>query len=121
MDQFLLDNLNFPPDYYDGALLWDTLPFLTPQLLQVTVDRLHDSLRPGANLLAFFPADERARQAPLYQYRIQDHRMLMITPRGFRPRAQSLNSRGLEKLFHRFQSVKFFLTRDNLREIIVRR
>jgi hypothetical protein len=28
------------------------------------------------------------------------------------------NNRGLEKLFGRFESVKFFLTRDRLREII---
>ena len=27
----------------------------------------------------------------------------------------------IEKLFQRFHSVKFFLTRDNLREVIIRR
>jgi hypothetical protein len=31
------------------------------------------------------------------------------------------NNRSLEKLFGKFESVKFFLTRDNLREVIVRR
>jgi hypothetical protein len=44
----------------------------------------------------------------------------MLTPRGSRKRAQFFNNRGLEKLFQD-QTVKFFLTRDNLREIIVRR
>jgi hypothetical protein len=34
---------------------------------------------------------------------------------------QRFNNRGVEKLFQRFQSVKFFLARDNLREVVVRR
>jgi lysyl-tRNA synthetase class 2 len=36
-------------------------------------------------------------------------------------RLQIFNNRSLEKLFQDFQSVKFFLTRDRLREVIVRR
>ena len=34
---------------------------------------------------------------------------------------QLFNNRGVEKLFQRFHSVKFFLARDHLREVIVRR
>jgi hypothetical protein len=34
--------------------------------------------------------------------------------------AQLFNNRSLEKLFHRFESVKFFLTREQLREVIVK-
>jgi len=44
-----------------------------------------------------------------------------LTPRGPRARAQYFNNRSLEKLFQKFHSVKFFLTRDSLREVIVRR
>jgi hypothetical protein len=35
--------------------------------------------------------------------------------------SQPFNNRAIEKLFHEFGSVKFFLTRDHLREVIVRR
>jgi hypothetical protein len=121
VDGFLQETLNFPDDEYDGALVWDSLQFLTPHVLQIAVDRLYNTLRRDSYLLAFFHANEKARQIPMYQYRIQDQKTLMLTPRGFRPQAQFFNNRALEKLFHRFQSVKFFLTRDNLREIIVRR
>ena len=120
-DQFVHENLGFPVDSFDGALVWDSLQFLTPHLLQIAVDRLYDSLRPGSYLLAFFHAQERVREVPLYHYRIQDQKMLMLTPRGFRRQAQLFNNRSIEKLFHRYQSVKFFLTRDSLREIIVKR
>ena len=121
VDTFLQEALNFPPDQYDGALVWDCLQFLTPHLLQLTVDRLYDTLRPDSYLLAFFHANDKVKEIPLYQYRIQDQKTLLLAPRGTREQAQFFNNRALEKLFHRFQSVKFFLTRDNLREIIVRR
>jgi hypothetical protein len=119
-EKFLQENLNFPEGNFDGALVWDALQFLSPPLLQATVERLHHILRPGSSLLAFFHADEKADQVPLYSYRIADEKNLLLTPRGSRKRAQFFNNRGLEKLFQG-QTVKFFLTRDNLREIIVRR
>ena len=118
---FLDENLRVEDGQFDGALVWDALQFLSQPLLQVTVDRLYDVLRPNSSLLAFFSADEKADQVPLYRYQICDSKTLTLTPRGQMKRAQYFNNRGLEKLFHKFQSVKFFLTRDNLREIIVRR
>jgi hypothetical protein len=121
LDSFLHESLNFPQDEYDGALVWDALQFLTPHLLQLTVDRLYETLRPDSYLLAFFHANEKTREIPLCHYRIQDQKTLLLSTRGYREQAQFFNNRALEKLFHRYQSVKFFLTRDNLREIIVRR
>jgi hypothetical protein len=101
--------------------VWDTLQFLAPPLLQETVDHLYHVLRPQSALLAFFHADEKASLVPLYHYRILESRTLSLTPRGERKPAQYFNNRSLEKLFQKFQSVKFFLTRDHLREVIVRR
>lgn len=121
LDQFVQENLAFQSDSFDGALIWDSLQFLSPHLLQLTVDRLHETLRPGASLLAFFNADDKTREVPVFHYRIADQRTLILTPRGYRPSGQVFNNRAIEKLFHRFSSVKFFLARDNLREIIVRR
>jgi hypothetical protein len=121
VDEFIAENLGFPADSFDGALVWDALQFLSPHLLQLTVDRLYDTLRPGAYLFAFFNADDKARQIPEYHYRIADQKTLTLTPRGYRTAAQFFNNRAIEKVFHRFDSVKFFLARDHLREIIVKR
>ena len=120
-EQFLSESLNFPPEHFDGVMIWDALQFLNPALLQPMVDKLYEILRPNSLMLAFFHADEKATQFPLYTYRIADQKTLILNPRGMRTRGQFFNNRGLEKLFSRFQSVKFFLTRDSLREIIVRR
>lgn len=121
VDEFLQEFLNFPRDQFDGALAWDALQFLNPHLLHIAVDRIYDTLRPGSYLLAFFHANEKAKEIPLYHYRIHDQKTLLLTPRGLRSQAHFFNNRALERMFHKFQSVKFFLTRDNLREIIVRR
>ena len=118
---FLRESLDFPENSFDGALVWDTLQFLAPPLLQDTVDRLFRILRPHAYLLAFFHAEEKADTIPLYSYRIVESKILSLTPRGQRKPAQYFNNRSLEKLFQKFNSVKFFLTRDHLREVIVRR
>src|SRR5688572_17573301 len=64
VDEFIAENLGFPADNFDGALVWDALQFLSPHLLQLTVERLYDTLRPGAYLFAFFNADDKARQIP---------------------------------------------------------
>lgn len=113
--------LDFPPDYFEGALLWDTLQYLSPKLLEMTLYQLRTILRPGALMLSFFHTDEKSTTAPLLNYRIQDYRTLSLELRGIRKTAQFFNNRALERMFGSFQSTKFFLTRDNLREVIVRR
>jgi len=47
---------------------------------------------------------------------------LLQIPRGnMIQRSQYFNNRSIERAFQAAASVKFFLTRDNLREVIVRR
>jgi hypothetical protein len=121
VERFLETALTFEDGTFDGALVWDSLQFLSPQLLQIVVQRLHSVLRPGSCVLAFFHAEEKVETIPTYSYRISDHRNILLVERGRRRPGQFFNNRTLEKLFQDFQSVKFFLTRDHLREVIVRR
>jgi hypothetical protein len=121
IDAFLDQNFGFPAGSFDGVLLWDTLEFLPPAFLKSTVDRLYHVSKPGAYLLAFFHADERAGMVPTYSYRIQDAGTLALVHRKMHRPEQLFNNRSVEKIFQRFQSVKFFLARDHLREVIVRR
>jgi len=58
---------------------------------------------------------------PLYQHRIQDSKTLLLTPRGACRQVQHHNNRSLERMFERAHSLKFFLTRDHLREVIIKR
>jgi hypothetical protein len=121
IEEFLEQALDCQADAFAGALLWDHLQYLPPALLEAVVSRMYHLVRPGALLLTFFHADEKIRHVPCYEYRILDSRNLQITPRGLRERVQFFNNRALEKLFQSYASVKFFLTRDHLREVLVRR
>jgi hypothetical protein len=121
IDYFLRTNFDYAPDTFDGVLLWDSLQFMGPALLTATVDRLAEVMQPKSYLLAFFTANERMVEAPSHAFRIADSKTITITGRGMRPSGQVFNNRNLEKLFGRFESVKFFLTRESLREVIVRR
>lgn len=121
VDAFLHATLDFPEEAFDGALVWDVLEYLSPPLLALVVQRLRAMLRPGSCLLAVFHNEERAETVPCYSFRIHDHRTIQLSTRGRRQPAQFFNNRSLERLFQDFQSVKFFLTRDHLREVIVRR
>jgi SAM-dependent methyltransferase len=121
--RFLDQTLTFPEASFDGALVWDALQFLTSPLLEDAVEKLLRVMRPGGQMLVFFNADEKAKQIPVYNYRIQDQKTLLQIPRAGlgSQRSQFFNNRSLEKLFSSTASLKFFLTRDHLREVIVRR
>jgi hypothetical protein len=119
--KFIENALPFAEESFDGALVWDSLQFLSPALLQTVVTRLYGVLRPGSSLLAMFHTEERIDTIATYSYRIQDHRTVQMTAPAQRKPAQIFSNRSLEKMFQDFHSVKFFLTRDRLREVIVRR
>jgi hypothetical protein len=121
IESFLKNNFDYPPGTFDGVLLWDSFQFMSPALLSATVDRLADLMRPQSYLLAFFTANEKVTEVQSYAFRLVDNKTLRLTERGMRPSGQVFNNRNLEKLFGRFESVKFFLTRESLREVIVRR
>lgn len=119
--RFLDQTLKFANESFDGVLAWDTLQFLAPPLLDQVVAELHRVMKPGGLMLAFFNADERASRVSVYNYRIQDQKALIQVPRGVPQRGQFFPNRTVERLFESFGSLKFFLTRDSLREVIVRR
>jgi len=119
---FLRQSLDYPDEQFDGVLAWDTLECMEPALLSATADRLLRLLKPQGYLLAFFRSDDPAVTVPAYSFRIKDVKTLQVSQQGDRGISKRLfNNRTLERLFHNFESVKFFLTRDRLREVIVRR
>jgi hypothetical protein len=121
VEHFLESVLQFPDESFDGVLVWDCLQYLTPSLLTLAVERLHRVVRPGSSLLAVFNVEEKPIPVATFSFRIQDHRTLMMAPRGPRRPSQVFNNRILEKLFQDFHSVKFFLTRGQMREVIIKR
>jgi len=121
IEMFLNQVLDFPEYSFDGALMWDILQFLSPLAAQAVVDRLYRILRPRSYVLCFFNANEKLQAVPAASYRIRESKTLLLLSRGPRATGQFFNNRAIEKLFHRWESIKFFLTRDSLREVIVKK
>jgi hypothetical protein len=120
IEYFLAQTLDYPEGQFDGVLIWDTLEYLSPALLAAVVERLSKVVRPKSYMLAFFHSDDKLELAPIYAFGIQDLHTLQVSQQGARRPAQLFNNRSLEKLFGKFESVKFFLARDRLREVIIR-
>lgn len=117
---FLRQALDYPEGHFDGVLIWDVLEYLGPALLTAVVERLHKIVRPRSYMLAFFHSDNKLEAVPYYTFRIHSVNQLQVTQQGARQPVQLFNNRGLEKLFGPFESVKFFLTRERLREVIIK-
>jgi 2-polyprenyl-3-methyl-5-hydroxy-6-metoxy-1,4-benzoquinol methylase len=120
IEYFLRQALDYPEGQFDGVLIWDVLEYLEPPLLAAVMERLQKIVRPKSYMLAFFHSDEKLDAAPFYTFRIQEVNQLLVAQQGTRRPAQLFNNRSLEKLFGRFESVKFFLTKERLREVIVK-
>jgi hypothetical protein len=120
IEYFLKQTLDYEEGHFDGVLMWDVLEYLSPALLNAMVERLHKIVRPKGYMLAFFHADAKLDAVPHYTFRIQQVKTLEVTQRGLRRPAQLHNNRSIEKLFTKFESVKFFLTKEQLREVIVK-
>ena len=120
IEYFLRQALEYPEGHFDGVLIWDVLEYLAPALLTAVVERLHKIVRPKSYMLSFFHSDNKLQAVPFYTFRIQEVNLLQVAQQGSRHPAQLFNNRSLEKLFGNFESVKFFLTRESLREVIIK-
>ncbi|MGJ5818036.1 hypothetical protein [Paludibaculum fermentans] len=119
--QFIDETFDFPDQSSDGALVWDVLQFLPNPIAQAVLDRLYRILAPDSFLLAFFHPESGGPAAKPHSCRIIDARHLMFMPRESARTIELYTTRSIERFFHQFASVKFFLTRENLQEVIVKR
>lgn len=119
--EFFEQVLAFPQGHFDAALIWDNFEYLTKPLLDPIMFRLLNIVRPGGVMLACFHADARDTNAPFYSYRIRGTGEIQVSTKSHRRLVHPFNNRGIEQLFQPCSSVKFFLTRDALREVLVRR
>jgi hypothetical protein len=115
---FVAEYLDFEAEQFSAILVWDLLEHLDSEVLYITVPRLAQILRPGGGMLTFFHSLPRGEMVELYRYDIENAETLRLQARQTRPLPHTFNNRSLERLFESFHLVKFFLTRDNLREVI---
>lgn len=136
--RFLADNLQYPAAHFDVALCWNLADYLDESLVRPVMGRLWSVLKPGGMLLAFFHTKDAGPDSPCYRFHIvgkdtlEAQRIVMRREArrgptgaihtaiidGFRLQ-RVFNNRHIETLFRDFASIKFFLARDNVREVLV--
>ena len=116
---FINEYLGYPPATFDIILVWDVIEFFDTEVLKLAVSQFGRILQPGGSLLTFFHTRSKGMPVTANQYQIEDADHLRLRERHQRPLSHTFNNRSLERLFGGFGSLKFFLTHDSIREVIV--
>jgi SAM-dependent methyltransferase len=136
--KFLADNLVYPAAHFDAVLCWNLPDYLDESLVKPVVGRLWSVLKPGGMLLAFFHTRDAGPDSPCHRFHIVGPDTLEMQKIVLRREARRgptgavhtaisdgfqlqrvFNNRHIESLFRDFASIKFFLARDNIREVLV--
>jgi SAM-dependent methyltransferase len=129
--KFLAENLVYSNGVFDIVLCWNLADYLEESLVKPTIDRLWSEMKAGGLLLAFFHTRDAGPDSNCYRYHVTGTDMLEMQEVRFSlpgrpssekqsPRLQRVfNNRHIENLFRDFASIKFFLARDNIREVLV--
>jgi hypothetical protein len=118
-DKFFSENLAYPEGHFDAILCWDAADYLPEELVNPLVERLQVLLKPKGSLLAFFHTKDAGVDLPYCHYHIVQPDVLEIEEGGKLRLQRVFNNRHIENLFKDFSSRKFFLGRDNMREVII--
>ena len=119
VERFFRENLLFRDVKFDAVLCWDIPDYLAEPLVKPMIERIASVVNPKGYLLAFFHTKDAGPDAPYYRYHINGLDNLRLQ-RGPQFRLQRVfNNRHIENLFHDYASLKFFLARDNVREVLV--
>jgi SAM-dependent methyltransferase len=119
VDRFLGENLKYEGQHFDAVLCWDVPDYLNEALVKASIERISKIMKPGGVLLAFFHTKDAGPDSPYFRYHIAGPDSLDLQ-RGPQFRLQRIfNNRHIENLFHEFSNIKFFLARDNVREVLV--
>lgn len=119
--RYLAENLRHDREKFDAVLAWDVPDYLPEEVVKPTIERIHTIMKPGGILLAFFHTKDAGPEAPYYRYHIGGADVLEMQPGPKFHLQRVFNNRHIENLFRDYASIKFFLGRDNIREVLVTR
>ena len=125
VDRFLSTHLTFSGRGFDIVLLWDTADYLPEPIVAPVINRIHQVMEPSGQILAMFHSSSTASVTPLKadfsRYHLTDTNRVDVQRVGDYPLLNTFTNRQIEKLFENFKSFTFFLSKDNVREVLVTR
>jgi hypothetical protein len=121
VERFIASNLNFSGRIFDIVLFWDTADYLPEPLLRPILHRLEEVIAPQGQILAFFHTKKENVDPGFFRYHLTDDVTVDMQRVGEYPIENVYNNRQIENLLSGFSSYRFFLAKDNLREVIATR
>jgi SAM-dependent methyltransferase len=119
VERFLADDLQYEPESFDAVLLWDICDYLPEPLVKPVVERIYKITKPRGALLAFFHTRDAGSEAPYYRYHIKTEETLELQQGPHFQLQRVFQNRHVENLFHDYNSIKFFLGKENIREVLL--
>jgi SAM-dependent methyltransferase len=117
--KFFQENFDYSENQFDAILCWDIADYLPEPVVKPMVEKIHTILKPGGTILAFFHTQDAGPDAPYFRYHILQNDTLELAPGPNFRLQRAFNNRHVENLFKNFASLKFFLGRDQVREVLV--
>jgi len=125
VERFLSTHLTFSGRGFDIVLLWDTADYLPEPVVAPVLQRLHQVMEPNGQMLAMFHSGSTASVTPVKadfsRYHLTDTNRLDVQRAGDYPLLNTFTNRQIEKLLEDFKSFTFFLSKDNVREVLITR
>ena len=121
IEEFIESALTFDDQVADAILIWDRVQYLPPAIAEAVVDRLRRILAPDGLLLSLFRTDASGVERAPYTSRILDSQTLLLREQPRQRPIETFNPRTIHKLFQSYGEVRFFVSRESLQEVIIRR
>jgi len=119
VERFMAEELNYAPEFFDAVLMWDVCDYMPEPLVKPVVERIHRITKPRGALLAFFHTRDAGPQSPYYRYHIQNDETLELQPGPDFKLQRVFQNRHVENLFRDYTSIKFFLGKQDIREVLL--
>jgi hypothetical protein len=121
VDGFLANSLEFSGRLFDVVLLWTTLDYLPDPLVVPVVNRLHEVMNPGGQVLALFHTRLQGEETVLCRFHVTptDEVEMQLTEQF--PIQRAFTNRSIERLFSGWPGHRQFLAKDSVSEVIMTR
>lgn len=121
-NKFFAENFSYGNHYFDGLICWDILDYLDAKFAKKFVARISAKMKPGSLVVGFFHTQKGQGPAALHKYRLINESTLEYIPLETRMEPKKIYpSREINQLFPGYQSQKFYLLKNGLLEVMLRK
>lgn len=121
IDGYLNQTLQFSGRTFDVILLWTALDYLPEPFVVPVVDKLHEAMNPGGQVLAFFHTKAKGDDTAYCRFGVTDSDNVEMQTTTPVPIQRAFTNRSIQSLFAHWSGFRQFLAKDSLSEVIITR